>query len=287
MVSGGVVTNDSTFAKITAGTVEVLSGTGAIALTVGSNALNAGINTVNVGSSGLTVAASFGTSALTINGSTNTTTFTLQGVEAGSRTIVAGTASDTLVLAGAGAQTLGTVIGVDVITFTSGTSLTLSSAFYQGTTGTTITTGTNASTVVGTGVLSKLSIIGSSSVADTFVGGSASDTLQGWSGSASSLVDSLTGGAGADYFVVGSSAGNMYTGTGYAFITDFGLGDSDQILVQDYTGDTTAGYTFGISGTAFTLTQTSSGSIIAQGNLSGSYATMTAAGLTATLNLIA
>ena len=131
-----------------------------------------------------------------------------------------------------------------------------------------------------------MSIIGNSSVTDTFVGGSASDTLQGWSGSASSLVDSLTGGLGADYFVVGSSAGNMYTGTGYAFITDFGLGGSDQILVQDYTGDN-AGYTFGISGTAFTLTQTSSGSIIAQGNLSGSYATMTAAGLTATLNLIA
>jgi hypothetical protein len=296
----GIVTNDSTFANIAAGTMEVLSGTAGAALTVGSNAALAGINTVYAGTTGVTVASSFGTGAISLSNPSGGSglaaggvTFTINRQETGNTSITASsTASDTLLLTNTGAQTLGTVIGIDTITYTAGSTLTLSSGFYQGTSGTTIdfSSNTNAITFTAsvgtTGVQSQLSLIGNSATADTFVGGINADALQGWNGTnSSSLVDSLTGGLGADNFVLGTNTGNRYTGTGYAFIADFGLGGSDKISVDDYTGDNT-GYVFGLTGTFFTLTQTSSNQILAQGNLSGAYASYTQAGLTSTITLL-
>jgi hypothetical protein len=288
ITGNGITTTDSLFSNIAANTMEVLNGTTGASLTIGSNAANAGINSIISGTYGVTVAASFGTGALSITGTGGT--IALFRTETGNTSINAGSASssETLLLASTGAQTLGSVLGIEVITMTAGSTLTLGAGFYQGTTGTTITTGTNASTVIGSGVLSRLTINGNSSVADTFVGGSNNDVLQGWSGAASSLVDSLTGGLGADTLVLGNGTGNFYTGTGYAFIADFGLGGSDMIRVDDYGTAVDAGaYVFGIgSGSTFTLTNADNSQIIAQGNLAGAYATATAAGLTTSLVLV-
>jgi hypothetical protein len=288
ITGNGITTTDALFSNIAAGTMEVLNGTTGAALTIGSNAANAGINSILSGTYGVTVNASFGTGALSITGTGGT--ITLFRTETGNTSINAGSASssETLLLASTGAQTLGSVIGIETITMTAGSTLTLGASFYQGTTGTTITTGTNASTVLGTGVLSRLTINGNSAVADTFVGGSNNDTLKGWSLSNTSLVDSLTGGLGADNFVLGDATDNFYTGTGYAFIADFGLGGSDIISVNDYGTAVDAGaYVFGIgSGSTFTLTNANNSQILAQGNLAGAYATATAAGLTSSLILI-
>lgn len=58
---------------------------------------------------------------------------------------------------------------------------------------------------------------------DYLSGGSGNDTLQGSSSYAynSYEYDTLNGGAGYDTFVLGTSAGNFYQGSGYATIEDY------------------------------------------------------------------
>ncbi|BAU64524.1 peroxidase family protein [Stanieria sp. NIES-3757] len=52
-------------------------------------------------------------------------------------------------------------------------------------------------------------------------------------------MDTLSGGAGGDTFVLGDSLGAFYSGSGYATITDFSFSQGDKIQVfgsaSDYT----------------------------------------------------
>ncbi|MGB3613899.1 MAG: hypothetical protein WBA10_08910, partial [Elainellaceae cyanobacterium] len=74
---------------------------------------------------------------------------------------------------------------------------------------------------------------------DTLLGGSGSDFLNGGSGSdyingyggTFGEYDTLTGGYGADTFVLGDSFGSYYQGVGYATITDFNFAEGDKIDV--------------------------------------------------------
>ncbi|NCQ68780.1 MAG: calcium-binding protein [Microcystis aeruginosa W13-15] len=78
---------------------------------------------------------------------------------------------------------------------------------------------------------------------DTLLGGSGSDYLSGGgdddrlTGSTSrsfnsNEYDTLVGGSGWDIFVLGSSAGNYYQGSGYALITDYN-GANDYIQIKN------------------------------------------------------
>jgi Ca2+-binding RTX toxin-like protein len=83
---------------------------------------------------------------------------------------------------------------------------------------------------------------------DTLSGGTGTDTLNGeWGNDIlngggysydSFEYDTLTGGAGADTFVLGDYFGAQYEGSGYATITDFNWAEGDKIQVygnvEDY-----------------------------------------------------
>jgi len=66
---------------------------------------------------------------------------------------------------------------------------------------------------------------------DLLIGGDGNDTLQGYSSSyAIYELDTLTGGKGADTFLLGQDyPGVFYTGTGFATITDFNRSEGDKI----------------------------------------------------------
>lgn len=82
---------------------------------------------------------------------------------------------------------------------------------------------------------------------DTLVGGAGNDDINGEYGDdiltgygfTSYEYDELTGGDGADTFVLGDSWGAFYEGSGYATITDFNGAEGDKIQVygsiDDYT----------------------------------------------------
>lgn len=71
---------------------------------------------------------------------------------------------------------------------------------------------------------------------DKLMGGSGNDYLQGSSSTWSNSYeyDTLTGGAGADTFALGTWWGNSYVGAGYATITDFSWSSGDKIQVKGY-----------------------------------------------------
>ena len=72
---------------------------------------------------------------------------------------------------------------------------------------------------------------------DRLIGETGRDTLIGYGGVGSER-DSLTGGVGADRFVIGSKGdgGIFYLGSGYATITDFSARDGDRIQISGKIG---------------------------------------------------
>jgi serralysin len=81
---------------------------------------------------------------------------------------------------------------------------------------------------------------------DSLVGGAGNDTLSGFGLNGIDQVDTLTGGSGADRFVLGDNAGVSYLGFGYAFITDFSALQGDKVQLfgsaSDYTLDKSAAW---------------------------------------------
>jgi Ca2+-binding RTX toxin-like protein len=75
---------------------------------------------------------------------------------------------------------------------------------------------------------------------DFLNGGSDNDLIQGF-GYSTFEYDTMTGGVGADKFVLGDTSGSFYVGFGYATITDFQWEEVDKIQVKgplsDYTLD--------------------------------------------------
>jgi len=126
---------------------------------------------------------------------------------------------------------------------------------------------TSGITLNGAANTSGVSLLGGN-LADSIVGGSGVDTIQGWSpnyqmasdlqisGVFEQTADTLTGGGGADRFILGTEAGNAYTaaanGAGqlvgaadYAYITDFVVSStsslSDVLQLHKFTGGTFSG----------------------------------------------
>jgi Ca2+-binding RTX toxin-like protein len=70
---------------------------------------------------------------------------------------------------------------------------------------------------------------------DTLYGGSGNDRLDGYATSGTGSVstyDSLSGGTGADTFVLGGWWGVSYQGTGFAVITDFNYSEGDKFQIK-------------------------------------------------------
>lgn len=82
----------------------------------------------------------------------------------------------------------------------------------------------------GTNLIPSLDFVSASAGDTTLNGGAYDDVLVGY-GSTEYESDSLTGGAGADTFVIGDSDGCFYEGSGYATITDFDYFEGDKIQV--------------------------------------------------------
>jgi Ca2+-binding RTX toxin-like protein len=80
---------------------------------------------------------------------------------------------------------------------------------------------------------------------DSLFGGSGSDSLLGEAGKdylngygfGTSEYDTLSGGSGADTFVLGDSWGAFYEGNGYATITDFDWYEGDKFVVYGSSSD--------------------------------------------------
>jgi Ca2+-binding RTX toxin-like protein len=68
---------------------------------------------------------------------------------------------------------------------------------------------------------------------DILIGGQGNDTFFGYSilSGGANDVDTITGGAGKDYFYIGTQYGTGYYGSGSATITDFSLADNDKIIL--------------------------------------------------------
>jgi hypothetical protein len=274
---------DSSFTRIAAGTIEVVTGTGATSITLGSNALAAGVTTVAVGSTNgvvdFNVGSGFGTAGISLSASAGTGSFNFVSTsQFANATLVGGAGtSDVINFDAAGTITsLANVTYVEEINLFGASSLTFQNGGVTGSNVLTITTGTGNSTINATGrTTGYLDLQGTSSGADTFTGGNQIDTLQGWSaGATSSVVDSLTGGAGADVFVIADDTNSGYDASaGWAVITDFGNGLDKIGVGLNNTGTFTvlttvdaggASYAFGINDQL--------GNMIAVGNYASSAA---------------
>jgi Ca2+-binding RTX toxin-like protein len=71
---------------------------------------------------------------------------------------------------------------------------------------------------------------------DFLVGETGNDTLHGY-GFSTYEYDILSGGTGADTFVLGGNSGTFYEGNGYATITDFNWLEGDKIQVYGSSND--------------------------------------------------
>jgi len=79
---------------------------------------------------------------------------------------------------------------------------------------------------------------------DQLYGGKGNDLLQGTENGSERFIDKLSGGEGADRFVLGNNGGNYYTKGGkrdYALIRDFNWGAGDKIQVEGTQRDFTLG----------------------------------------------
>jgi Ca2+-binding RTX toxin-like protein len=79
------------------------------------------------------------------------------------------------------------------------------------------------------------SLIGGSG-SDSLLGEAGNDTLNGY-GFSTYEYDTLSGGTGADTFVLGDSWGAFYEGSGYATITDFDWSEGDKFQVYGSSND--------------------------------------------------
>jgi Ca2+-binding RTX toxin-like protein len=85
---------------------------------------------------------------------------------------------------------------------------------------------------------------------DYLVGGRGNDTLTGGFGMPEENdYDTVTGGTGADLFVLGFDYGCAYIGDDYATITDFSRRQGDKIQVAGNAGDYSLSYSPALSGT--------------------------------------
>jgi len=240
---------DSMFTNVSQ--LEVVStGTSVNTFTVGSTALGAGVVSLATGSAAATfnVGSGFGTTGISLavaSGGTGTFSF-VDGTSFSSSTLTGGTGASDLVIF-ENAVTVNSTRSLAILTYvesiylngTASSSFTFANGGVDGQIG-----GTNTTTIYGTNAANTISfanrtsgnvsVNGSSSFADTFTGGIANDTLQGWGVPNSLLIDSLTGGSGADRFVIASgyTAANDLSGdvgyaggAGFAIITDYGLGN--------------------------------------------------------------
>lgn len=275
LITGTTSINDL-FSRVSG--IEVLSLQGAgSAVTLGGGALTTGITSVFGGIAGnsLTQVSGYGNNALTLNGGAGNDYFTVGtlaqltadsiigagGIDtlqitANSAVVDASFARtsgiEALVLTGASTAVLGNNAQTNgIATVVGGTaSNTLSSAAY-----TTLSTQLNnaASTVIS-------GVYGGAST-DTLIGGRVADSLQGWSGNAAANTasDTLTGGSGADLFImaVTGSTNNAYgkggADTTRASITDFAAGaGADRIQLRQF-GAGAADYSTLLSGSVLDI----------------------------------
>jgi Ca2+-binding RTX toxin-like protein len=86
---------------------------------------------------------------------------------------------------------------------------------------------------------------------DKLFGGLGNDVLNGGGYAYNSgEYDEMTGGAGADTFVLGNAFGNYYKGVGYAIIKDFNYGEGDKIKLNLNQYDLVKGVNMGVGGSA-------------------------------------
>jgi Ca2+-binding RTX toxin-like protein len=102
---------------------------------------------------------------------------------------------------------------------------------------------------------------------DTLVAGGGNDTLQAWSGVATTNTasDTITGGAGTDYYVLGDTLDNAYGQSGkapQAFITDFNQ-SADYLNLHDYGSGATDYTTQTLTG-AYNLEVLHGGNVVSQ-----------------------
>jgi Ca2+-binding RTX toxin-like protein len=138
-------------------------------------------------------------------------------------------------------RTLANVTDVELLEFTAGVRVNLTGAWGIET----INGGAGNSTIdassvgyAGSGIL----ITGKDAGADSLIGGSGSDTLQAATSRSNTNNDTLTGGAGSDWFVLGNATGNFYgvtpgvtpstTGSPNAFVKDFDVVGQDIIRLS-------------------------------------------------------
>jgi serralysin len=85
-------------------------------------------------------------------------------------------------------------------------------------------------------------------------GSAGNDTLQGFGSIRKNVIDTLTGGLGADLFVIGNTGGNAYSSRGnddYALITDFNQNGGDRLQLFGNQSYYTASATEGSTGIYF------------------------------------
>jgi len=84
---------------------------------------------------------------------------------------------------------------------------------------------------------------------DNLFGDAGSDYVKGY-GNTSGEYDNLTGGAGADRFVIGAYSSTYYLGSGYATIKDFKYAEGDRVQVAGSTSSYTLNKTSNFGGTS-------------------------------------
>jgi Ca2+-binding RTX toxin-like protein len=225
------------------------------AVTIGATALGAfeGIATL-IGGSGndtMTQTAAFST-GINMQGGSGNDLFNIDSALLLSQNTIAGGADTTVdkisvttTLFDATLAILGNVTGVEQLDFAAGANVSLTGAWgietINGGAGNSTIDASTVGFVVGSGIV----INGQNAGADSLIGGTGKDTLQAATSNLNTNNDTLTGGAGADLFVLGDGEDNFYgnisTGslaTPNAKITDFKTGeDAMRLFANGIAGD--------------------------------------------------